>query len=654
MRLQTVATLLVAFGLAACANRQGSLAPSGTNLSDSGCQLTGADDAATHILPGDPTAPEVATGYVPKDVVYAHTYMAITNHPLSTKVACDILKQGGTAADAAVAAQMALNVVEPQSSGIGGGAFIMYYDALTRRVIAYDGRETAPAGADENYLRWKSAADHTLPAPDAQRSGRSIGTPGVLRALELVHAEHGKLPWSVLFAPAIRMARDGVAMAPRLAASIAGPAALGHIRRDPELAAYLLDATGQPRQVNTLITNPALAQTFTTLAERGADAFYQDGPLARAVVAEIQSRYDGGTTPGVTTLRDLAQYRAKKRPAVCSGYRDYVVCGMPPPSSGGIAVAQSLGMLENFNLSRLAPTEIDGNGGKPSVAGVHLVVEAENLAYADRNKYVADTDFVPLPGGGWQRMLDVNYLRQRASLIAGDRSLPVPVAPGDLGPLPLAAAPTPEHGTTQITLIDRYGNVVSMTTTIEAALGSFHMTQGFILNNQLTDFSAAPSIGGVAVANRLQAGKRPRSSMAPTLVFRKNGDGTRDAFVLATGSPGGASIIQYVVKTLVGVLDWQMDAQQAVSMVNFGGNNAVTMVGSEHPSIDASVPVGGRAGDNDPLVRELRALGHQVNLAAQSSGLSVIATTPRPGGPILMGGADPRREGVVLGDRDRP
>jgi gamma-glutamyltranspeptidase/glutathione hydrolase len=653
MRLKTVAITLSAFVLAACASPQGDLAPSGPGLADSGCQLTAAGSEAARILPGDPTAPEVATGYTPKKVVYAHSYMAITNHPLSTKVACDILKQGGSAADAAVAAQMALNVVEPQSSGIGGGAFILYYDARTGRVIAYDGRETTPAGADENYLRWKSVADQTMPAPDAQRSGRSIGTPGALRALQLLHAEHGQLPWGVLFAPGIRMARDGVAMAPRLAAAIATPAALASIRRDPELAAYLLDAAGKPHQVNTLIRNPALAQTFTTLAERGVEAFYQDGPLARAMVAKIQSSYDGGTTPGVTTLRDLAQYQAKKRPAVCSGYRDYVICGMPPPSSGGIAVAQSMGILENFNLSRHAPPQLDGNGGKPSVMGVHLVAEAENLAYADRNKYVADTDFVPLPGGSWQRMLDVNYLRQRAGLIAADKSMRLPAAAGDLGPLPLAAPQTPEHGTTQITLIDRFGNVVSMTTTLEAALGSFHMTQGFILNNQLTDFSAAPSIDGVPVANRLQAGKRPRSSMAPTLVFRKNSDGTRGAFVLATGSPGGASIIQYVVKTLVGVLDWHMDAQQAVSMVDFGGNNAITMVGSEHPDIDAGIPAGGRAGDNDPLVRGLRALGHDVNLAAQSSGLGAIATTSLRGRPALMGGADPRREGVVLGDSDR-
>ncbi len=643
--------VVLTLGLAACATRQGVQAPAAGTTSDA-CALAETAVGSAAALPGDVGAPEIATGYAPKDVVHARTYMAITNNPVSTKVACDVLKQGGTAADAAIAAQMALNLVEPQSSGIGGGAFILYYDAKTRQVIAYDGRETAPAAADENYLRWKSAADRTPPMPDAMRSGRSIGTPGVLRALELLHAEQGRLPWKELFAPAIRLADDGFVVSPRMAASLADPVAQTHIGRDPEMAAYFLDAAGKPRQAGTRLTNPVLARTFATLAERGADAFYQDGPIARAIVAKIQTRYDGNTTPGVTSLRDLADYRAKKRAAVCSGYRDYVVCGMPPPSSGGLAIAQTLGILENFDLARYAPSRMDRNGGRPSVVGVHLVAEAEHLAYADRNKYVADTDFVPLPGGSWNSMLDKTYLRQRATLIRPDRAMPLPAPAGDLGPLPLAAPQTAENGTTHLSLVDRYGNVAAMTTTIEAAMGSYHMTQGFLLNNQLTDFSAAPSVDGEQVANRLQPGKRPRSSMAPTLVFRKNTDGSRGDFVMTAGSPGGAAIIQYVAKTLVGVLDWNMDPQQAVSMVDFGGNNMATMVGGEHPNLDMRAPAGGRPGDADLLVTGLRALGHSVNLAAQSSGLSAIVK-PAPDAD-LAGGADPRREGVVLGDTVRP
>jgi len=640
---------LLCLALAACAGWQVEPVPAAD-----ACALPAAAAArGAAVLPGVAGAPEVATGYEPKTLVRTRSFMAVTNNPLSTKVACDILKEGGTAADAAVAAQMALNLVEPQSSGIGGGAFIMYYDAATGQVLAYDGRETAPAGADPNYLRWKSAADRTPPLPDAMRSGRSIGTPGVLRALEMLHAEQGRLPWPRLFAPAITMAEQGFPVPRRLAASIAEPAALARIRREPRMAAYFLDAAGQPLAAGALLRNPELAQTFRTLAGQGADAFYQ-GPLARAIVERIGEDGGGSVTPGVTTLDDLAGYRAKKRAPVCSDYRGYVVCGMPPPSSGGIAVAQTLGILENFDLAPLAPTALDRDGGKPTVAGVHLVAEAENLAYADRNRYVADTDFVPLPGGNWQALLDKDYLRRRAALIDPARAMPLPAPAGRFGALALAAPVTPEHGTTQVTLADRYGNVLSMTTTVEAALGSFHMVGGFLLNNQLTDFSAEPEQDGAPVANRVQAGKRPRSSMAPTLVFRRNADGTRGEFLLAAGSPGGATIIQYVLKTLVGLLDWNMDAQQAVSMIDFGGNNMATMVGGEHPHVDAGTPPGGQAGDADPLVRGLRQLGHKVNAAAQSSGLSAIVRVPAAAGGGLAGGADPRREGVVLGDVARP
>ena len=351
-------------------------------------------------------------------------------------------------------------------------------------------------------------------------------------------------------------------------------------------------------------------------------------------------------------MADMASYVAKRRDPVCGTYRDYYVCSMSPPSSGGIAVVQALGILETFNMSLYKPTSIDIEGGKPTVMGVHLVSEAERLAYADRDKYVADTDFIPLPGGSADTMLNKPYLQKRASLISLSRSMGVAAA-GDLGSVPLGIDKTEEHGTTHFTVVDKQGNVVTMTTTVESTLGSFHMTQGFMLNNQLTDFSANPNDTtdpSIKVANRVAPGKRPRSTMAPTLVFKKNTDGSMGEFVMGTGSPGGGTIIQYVVKTVVGALDWGLDAQQATSLVDFGATNSVTTnVGGEHPAIDTS-----NSGNNDPLIAGLRALGHTVNFGAQSSGISTIIRTNVGGQPVLTGGADPRREGIVLGDTFMP
>ncbi|MBB1635172.1 gamma-glutamyltransferase family protein [Cupriavidus sp. UME77] len=663
-RLGAIALASLALTLGACGGDDPVAATpaSTTPTVVAGCELNGTTGGEAVVLPGDPNAPEIATGYAPKNTVYAKTYMAVTNNPVSTKAACDVLKNGGTAVDAAVAAQMVLNLVEPQSSGIGGGSFIMYYDAATKQVTAYDGREMAPAAADGNYIQWKSAADQTTPAPNATHSGRSIGTPGTLRVLELAHGEHGKLAWKDLFSPAIKLATDGFPIPPRMAAAIASavsnPVTAPSIKRDAEMAGYFLNADGTPRAVNTIIKNPALANVFSSVASGGADAFYKNGPIAQAIVAKIQNTYGGTATPGLTTLADLENYVAKKRTAVCTTYREYEICGMPPPSSGGIAVAQIMGIIENYEMSRYAPSNMDKNGGRPNVLGVHLMAEAGNLAYADRNKYVADTDFIGLPGGTWESMLNKPYLRKRADLISTVGSMTLPVAAGDLGAVPLAPSVINEHGTTHLSLTDKYGNVVSMTTTIEAGLGSYHFTNGFLLNNQLTDFNAAPAdAGGVPIANRVQPGKRPRSSMAPTLVFKRNADGSRGDFYMTTGSPGGASIIQYVAKTLVGVLDWKMDAQQAVSMIDFGGSNSAAsgmMVGGEHPNVDATKPAGGLAGDNDPLVKGLRGLGHVVNVTAQSSGLSAIIRTTVGGSTALVGGADPRREGVVLGDTFKP
>jgi len=598
--------------------------------------------------PGENGAPEIATGFASKAAVQARSYMVVANNPLATKAGCDMLKKGGSAVDAAVAVQMVLNLVEPQSSGIGGGAFMLTYNAKTRLVSSYDGRETAPAAATENYLRWISATQPTTPLPNARASGRSIGTPGVLHMLETAHQEQGRLSWKELFDPAIQIATDGFKISPRMAASIAGSAS--SLTRDPDAKAYFLNADGTGKAAGTLLKSPALAATFKTLAEGGAKAFYT-GPIAQDIVNKIGDT-TGGITPGLTTLADLAAYQSKRRDPVCTTYRSYQVCGMGPPSSGGIAVAQTLGILSSFDLAAQKPTAMDINGGKPTVMGVHLVSEAQRLAYADRDKYVADTDFVPLPGGSPALMLDKGYLAQRAGLISLSKSMGT-AQPGNLGPTSLGIhPPSPENGTTHLSVVDASGNVVTMTTTVESGFGSFHMTKGgFLLNNQLTDFSATPTdAAGNVIANRVAAGKRPRSSMAPTLVF-KLVNGERGDFVMSTGSPGGSTIIQYVGKTLVGVLDWGMDAQQATSMIDFGAaNSANTNVGSEHPNVDLT-----NSGANDLLITGLKALGHTVNTAQQSSGLSTIVARTAPSGfRYYEGGADPRREGVVLGDVFKP
>ncbi len=643
-RLTRVLQALLAFTLlAGCGSDDDDFVDS---VGDNAClQYSSTGSVYNPGTPGESGAPEIPTGFAAKKVAYARSFMVVAANPLATKAGCDVLNAGGTAVDAAVAVQMVLNLVEPQSSGIGGGAFMLSYKRSTGAITAYDGRETAPAAATENYLRWISAAQQTPPLPNARASGRSIGTPGVMALLDAAWKDSGKLPWKDLFAPAIKIANDGFKISPRMAASITASAT--QLARDPESKAYFLNADGTAKAAGTLLKSPALAATFTLLANNGGQAFY-GGTIAQDIVDEIADT-TGGITPGLTTLADLSGYQAKKREAICTTYRIWWVCGMPPPTSGGLAVAQTLGILEAFDLSLHKPTALDINGGKPTAAGVHLVAEAERLAYADRDKYVADMDFVPLPGGSPARMIDKDYLRQRAALINLSRSMGT-AQPGDLGPVALGVSgPVPENGTTHVVIADRFGNVVSMTTTVESAFGSYHMTKGgFLLNNQLTDFSASPTDAqGNLIANRVAAGKRPRSSMAPTLVFRTAADGTRGDFRLATGSPGGATIIQYVVKTLVGVLDWNLDAQQATSMIDFGAANTVnTNVGSEHPNVDIA-----NGAANDALITGLRALGHTVNTAQQSSGISTILKRSNPQGFYYYeGGADPRREGVVLGD----
>ena len=637
-----VQLLLVGSLLAGCGGGDGPVDTVGENAC---LQYSTAGAVYNPGTPGENGAPEIATGFASKKVAYSRSFMVVANNPLATKAGCDVLNRGGSAIDAAIAVQMVLNIVEPQSSGIGGGAFMLSYDAATKAVTAYDGREKAPAAATENYLRWISDTQRTTPLPNARSSGRSIGTPGVLHMLDTAHKDGGRLPWKDLFQPAVQIANDGFRISPRMSASIAGSAA--SLQRDPDARAYFLNADGTAKATGTLLRSPALATTFQAIADNGIAAFYS-GAIAQDIVTKIADT-TGGITPGATTLADLAAYRSVKRQAVCTTYRVLWVCGMPPPSSGGLAVAQSLGILENFDLSLHKPTAMDDNGGKPTAFGVHLVSEANRLAYADRDKYVADTDFVPLPGGSTAAMLNKTYLRQRSNVVDFTRSMGTAL-PGDLGPVPLGiSGASTENGTTHISVVDRRGNAVALTTTVESGFGAFHFTKGgFILNNQLTDFSAAPTdAAGVPIANRVAANKRPRSSMAPTLVFRTAADGSIGEFRMATGSPGGATIIQFVVKTLVGVLDWGMDAQQATSMVDFGAANTPnTNVGGEHPNVDLS-----NGGANDALITGLRALSHTVNTAQQSSGLSTIVRRSNTQGYFYYeGGADPRREGVVLGD----
>jgi gamma-glutamyltranspeptidase / glutathione hydrolase len=584
------------------------------------------------------TNPEIATGYrSDMTVVRTAHYAVATANPLSTQAACRVLRDGGTAADAAVVAQAVLGLVEPQSSGLGGGGFLVYYDARAGSVQAYDGREVAPAAATGDYLRWISDVDHTGPKPNARASGRSIGVPGILRMLELVHNDHGRTPWRDLFGPAVALADGGFDISPRMAAAISDSAA--QLRVDPQARGYFLNPDGSPRATGMRLTNPAYSKTLSAIASSGVNAFYT-GDIAHDIVAEASDTSDG-RTPSLMTNEDLASYVAKKREPLCTTYRGRQICGMPTPSSGGIAVEATLGILEHFPIGDYPPTNVDLNGGRPSVMGVHLVSEAERLAYADRDKYVADTDFVGPPGGSLNALIDPGYLAGRAALISLQHSMGT-AKPGDFGMPTDIAPPGTEHGTSHVSIIDSYGNAAAFTTTIESPFGSFHMVDGFLLNNELTDFAAEPRApDGSLVANRVQPGKRPRSSMAPTLVFDSSPTG-RGALYAVTGSPGGSMIIQFVVKTLVAMLDWGLNPQQAVSLVDFGAENSPqTNVGGEDPEINTS-----DNGDHDPLVQGLRALGHQVNLADQSSGLSAITRSSSK----WTGGADPRRDGVVMGD----
>lgn len=561
-------------------------------------------------------APEAASGYVDKPGWYARHFMVSAANPLAAEAGYDILRQGGSAVDAAIAVQMVLGLVEPQSSGLGGGSLMLHFDG--RKLHALDGRETAPAAADERLFQ--NAAGKPMAYFDGLIGGRSVGVPGMLRMLERAHRQHGKLPWSTLFAPAIRLAEQGFQLSPRLASLLHQDP---YLRQDPVAAAYFYDAAGQPWPAGHVLRNPALAETMRRIAEQGADAFYL-GEIARDVSSKVRLH---PKNPGLLTAQDMVSYQAKEREPLCVSFRVWLVCGMPPPSSGGLAVAQMLGILENTGIAALAP---DKDGLHPQA--VHLFAEAGRLAYADRNRYVADPDFVPIPGGT-SALLDKRYLASRAGLI-GERSLGVAGA-GKPNALQVAWGDdaSPElPSTTHISIVDRDGHAVAMTSTVESAFGSRQMVHGFLLNNELTDFSYLPADESGPIANRVQGGKRPRSSMAPTMVFER----ASGKLALLLGSPGGGYIINYVAKVLIGVLDWNLDVQHAISLPNFGSRNGPTELerGRFAPA----------------LVEQLKAKGHQVRLDEQTSGLQAIMRVRRDNEDMWFGGADPRREGIARGD----
>ncbi|MDB5764131.1 MAG: ggt4 [Herminiimonas sp.] len=562
-------------------------------------------------------APEGASGYAEKPGWAAKKFMVAAANPLATDAGYQVLKAGGSAIDAAIATQMVLTLVEPQSSGIGGGAFMMYFDGST--IKAFDGRETAPASATEKLFQ--TADGKAMSFYDGVVGGRSVGAPGVLRMLELAHRQYGRLPWATLFAPAIKLADSGFAVSPRLAAMLKSEQ---YLKRDPAAAAYFYDKDGNPWPAGHVLKNPELAKVLREIAGGGADAFYK-GRIAHDIEAKVKGH---PTNPGGLTAADIAGYQAKVREPICSDYKSWTICGMPPPSSGGIAIAQMLGMLETKDISRFAPKD-----GALTADAVHLFSEAGRLAYADRGRYVADTDFVPLPGNSAKPLLDKKYLAERAALIT-DKSMGT-AKPGTPPAMNVAWGmdTSPElPSTSHISIVDGNGNAISMTTTIEDAFGSRQMVRGFLLNNQLTDFSFDSADANGPIANRVQGGKRPRSSMAPTFVFEK---GTKN-LILSTGSPGGSAIINYVGKVLVGMMDWGLNVQQAISLPNFGSRNGPTELEQGRVS--------------DALVEQLKAKGHNVRIMEQTSGLQGIMRINIHGEEMWFGGADPRREGIVKGD----
>ena len=579
-----------------------------------------------------PIQSEVSSVYTEKPGWATRKFAVAAANPLATDAGYQVLKAGGSAVDAAIAVQMVLTLVEPQNSGIGGGAFLLHFDG--QRVDAFDGRETAPAAADEKLLL--GADGKPLAFYDAVVGGRAVGTPGTVAVLEMAHKQYGKLPWAKLFEPAIALASNGFKVSPRLNSLLGSEE---HLKKDPVAAAYFYQADGAPLAVGHLLRNPALAAVLKKIAAGGSKALHE-GEVAQAIVDKVQ-KHPGN--PGKLSLADLAGYKAIKRAPICHDYRasahNFRVCGFPPPSSGAIAIGQILGLLNETHAATLA---LDDD--LPSAQWLHLYTEASRLAFADRAQYLGDPDFVQPPAGNWMSLLEPGYLADRAKLIEQTpNSMSMKTArPGVPDGAKTVYAPMPEQaefGTSHISIVDAEGNSIAMTTSIEDGFGSRQMVNleglsgGFLLNNELSDFSFAPAdASGAPIANRVQPGKRPRSSMSPTLVFDK----ASGALVMSGGSPGGAMIIHYTAKTLYGILNWGMLPQQAINLPNFASLNGPTLL--EEKRFPAAT------------VDALKARGHEVREVNMTSGLQAITRGQAHGVPMWMGGADPRREGVVMGD----
>ncbi len=550
--------------------------------------------------------PEATYALTERESVHATDFMVAAAHPLAAEAGRAVLSAGGSAADAAVAVQMMLNLVEPQSSGIGGGAFLLYWDSSAKKLTSLDGRETAPQSATPEY--WLGPDGAPVGFWDAVIGGKSVGVPGTLKLLEAAHARHGRLPWASLFDAAILRAEAGFPVSPRLAFSIQSAMEKGLGSFDAT-AKQFSRADGTPLQEGDRFENRDFARALRLIAAEGSGPFYR-GAIAGDIVASVRTP----TNPGVLTMEDLAAYEVVERAPVCAPFHGYEICGMGPPSSGGLTVGQILMLLEGQDL-----------GTGPNLDAYHFFTEAAKLAYADRALFMADSDFVDMPEG----LLNADYLAARAALInqteAGEKAV-AGDPPWKDAMLLAPDAPRERPGTSHFVIVDGYGDMVSMTTTIETGFGSRVMTNGFLLNNELTDFSFAPEKDGKPVANRVEGGKRPRSSMAPTIVLK---DG---APVLLIGSPGGSRIINYVAQSLIAILVWGMDPQQAISLGHVVNRNGGTDLEENTAAAGLELPLSAR--------------GHEITVRNLNSGLHAIQITPDG----LIGAADPRREGVALGE----
>lgn len=566
------------------------------------CGALAAGPAQPQEVPG--TAPLAA----PRAPVTSTQGMVSAADPRAAQAGVEILRAGGSAADAAAATMLALTVVEPQSSGIGGGGFLVYHDQASRAVSTLDGRETAPMAATERYFL--DANGQPRAHADAVPGGLSVGVPGNLRLIERAHEEHGRLPWARLFEPAIRLARDGFAITQRMHDMLAMPNSLARMSEWSRNHYYQPDGT--PKPVGTVIRNPELAATLAQIARLGPDWFYT-GPNAQALVNTARN---APRNPAVIQTGDLAAYEVKERPAVCGTYRGYRICGMGPPSSGATTVFAILKQLEPFDMSALGPD---------NPVAWHLIAESERLAYADRDTYVGDPDFVRVPITG---LIDEHYLAERSRLISTDHVIQNVAAGIPPGAATRTTAPSNEvHSTTHFVVVDRDGDVASYTSTVEGPWGSGLTTGGYVMNNELTDFTFAPMRDGAPVANRPEAGKRPMSSMSPTIVYNPDG-----SIRLAIGAAGGPTIIGQVAKAIIGVIDWRMSAQEAIAQPFILGWGDRVLI-ERGTRLEAMAP-------------QLTAMGHQV--VPVPSGFKANAIERVDG--HWVGAADPRSEGVAIAE----